>query len=176
MTDRGNGMQVEAYTAVGVVTGGVAPAGGLHGGLESEGALVFDTGAFYPLDGGAPRRLDARPVAADDILALGLSEDPETPVFAVWHPITLEAGPYRLTGELPTQPGFDPGRALTRPGGSFLLLRAVRLELLGGPAAWAHERPWALVNRYTIDRVAADLVLGFFFPGARLETPEGRPA
>src|SRR6185295_19291107 len=97
-------------------------------------------------------------------------------VHHMWHPILLEAGPFTVTGELPTQPGFDPGRALMRPTGTFLLLRDVHVELKDRPNTGVVDRPFALVNRYTIDRVAADLTLGFFFPGAVLETPEGRPA
>ena len=169
-------MHVEAYTAVGVVTGAISPPGGLRDVLEANGALVFVEGALYPLDGGAARPVDGRPLSADDILVVGLEVDPEVPIHSTWHPIVLEAGPFRISGELPTLPGFDPGRALTRPGGTFLVLRDVRLELLAGRSAGVVERPFALVNRYAIDRVAAELVLGFFFPGARLETPQGRPA
>ena len=34
--------------------------------------------------------------------------------------ISLVVGPYIVAGELPTLPGFDPGRALTRPSGEFV--------------------------------------------------------
>ena len=169
-------MQVEAYTAIGVATGSASPSGGPRDALEAEGSLTIDGGSWYPLDGSGPRALTSRPVSADDILVLSLTEDPEVPAHHTWHPILLEAGPFTITGELPTQPGFDPHRAITRPGGTFLLLRDVHVVLKDRPASGAVDRPFALVNRYAIDRAAAELALDFYFPGAVLETPEGRPA
>ena len=72
---------------------------------------------------------------------------------------------------MPTFPGFDPGRALTRPTGDFVLLRDVRIgprdagdPLAAGVPAGRH----ALVNRYGVESVACDLMLGFFFPGAEM--------
>ena len=97
------------------------------------------------------------------------------PIHASWHPVELDVGPYRLTGELPTLPGFDPGRALSRPGGPFVLLRDVRLDLVGHPEGGSVERRHAFVNRYAVERVAADIELGFYFPGATFLTAGGRP-
>ena len=168
-------MQVEAYTAIGVATGSASPSGGPRDALEG-GSLTIDGGSWYPLDGSGPRELTSRPVSADDILVLSLTEDPEVPAHHTWHPILLEAGPFTITGELPTQPGFDPHRAISRPGGMFLLLRDVHVVLRDRPETGAVDRPFALVNRYAIDRAAAELALDFYFPGAVLETPEGRPA
>jgi hypothetical protein len=34
----------------------------------------------------------------------------------------------------------------------------------------------ALVNRYGVDRVSADLMLGFFFPGAAMDDAEAATA
>ena len=65
-------------------------------------------------------------------------------------------------------PGFDPGRALARPTGEFVLLRDVRIALLDDADGPAVGQPSAFVNRYVVDRVAADLMLGFFFPGAEM--------
>jgi hypothetical protein len=169
-------MQVEAYTAIGVATGHVSQSGGPREGLEGFGMLVVADGAWYPLDGSAPRSVAEQRLAADDIIVVALEDDPDVPVHATWHPILLEAGPFTVTGELPTQPGFDPGRALTRPAGTFLMLRDVKVELRDRPNMGEVDRPFALVNRFAIDRVAADLTLGFYFPGARLETPQGAPA
>ncbi len=120
------------------------------------------------------------PIVVDDLVAAVLDEELAGPVHAAWHVIRLEAGPYFIEGELPTMPGFDPGRALTRPTGEFVLLRDVRVTLLDRPEAGAASHPQALVNRYSVDRVGADLMLGFFFPGARMdpqvaETAAGPP-
>jgi len=43
----------------------------------------------------------------------------------------------------------------------------VSVGLLGEDAEGL-SRPMALVNRYVVDRVEADLMLGFFFPGAEM--------
>jgi hypothetical protein len=66
-------------------------------------------------------------------------------------------------------PGFDPGRALTRPSGEFLLLRDIRLSVRERPEAGVALGDHALINRYTVDRIRADLQLGFFFPGAAVD-------
>ncbi len=71
-----------------------------------------------------------------------------------------------MEGELPTLPGFDPGRALTRPSGEFLLIRDIRLSVRARPESGVATCDHALINRYTVDRIRADLQLGFFFPGA----------
>jgi hypothetical protein len=73
-----------------------------------------------------------------------------------------------VVGEMPTMPGFDPGRALARPTGEFVFLRDARICLADQPDAGEATAPRLLVNRYTVDRVKADLMLGFFFPGAEM--------
>jgi hypothetical protein len=70
---------------------------------------------------------------------------------------------------MPTMPGFDPGRALARPTGEFVQLRDVQIGLVDANEA-GMTRPMALANRYVVDRVEADLMLGFFFPGATMVT------
>ena len=105
------------------------------------------------------------------LVAVG-DDDPGSPVHATWHRIRLEVGPYEVEGEMPTLPGFDPGRALTRPTGEFVLLKDVRIAPRGGgDAAVSGGAPvghHALVNRYGVESVACDLMLGFFFPGAHM--------
>ena len=98
-------------------------------------------------------------------------ETASTTVHASWHGIRLEVGPYLVEGEIATLPGFDPGRALTRPSGEFVQLRDVRIGRRSGPGASAEPVPighGALVNRYGVESVACDLMLGFFFPGAQM--------
>ena len=166
--------QVEAYTAMGIASGTVAQPWGLRDELESERPVDLAHATWYPLAGGAAERREHLRVEADDLLVL-CADTQDLPIHATWHAVELDAGPYRLTGELPTMPGFDPGRALARPGGPFLLLRDIRVEVLGNPAAGRVERPHAFVNRYLVERVAADIDLGFFFPGAKFLTAAGNP-
>jgi hypothetical protein len=80
--------------------------------------------------------------------------------------VLLDSGPYTLEGDLATMPGFDPGRSLARPSGEFVLLRDVRLSLRGHPEAGVSVGEHCLVNRYAVEAIRADLMLGFFFPGA----------
>ena len=89
------------------------------------------------------------------------------PVHASWHELALAIGPYLVEGLLPTLRGLDPGRALARPGGTFVLLGSARVSLAVDPAAGGVEHPFAWVNRDTVESVEADLDLGVFFPGAR---------
>ena len=65
-------------------------------------------------------------------------------------------------------PGFDPGRALARPTGEFVAPPRCADQLIDREDAGEASSPQLLVNRYTVDRIAADLMLGFFFPGAKM--------
>jgi hypothetical protein len=82
-------------------------------------------------------------------------------------------GPYAVEAELPTLPGFDPGRSLIRPSGEFTLLGRVRVMLSGAEDGPADEHDFAWVNRYAVEEVRADIELGQYFPGAHVP-PETR--
>ncbi|MEO7664822.1 MAG: hypothetical protein ABIV26_06810 [Candidatus Limnocylindrales bacterium] len=165
---------VEVFAVGGIASGRAAPAGELHDSLESEAPLDLDGVTWYPLAGGAAEPRPAMHLDSDEVLVIAV-DDQDLPIHATWHAVELDLGPYRVTGELPTQPGFDPGRALVRPGGPFVLLRDVRVEIAGRPEGGRVDRPHASVNRYAVERVAADIDLGFFFPGARFLTAAGVP-
>jgi hypothetical protein len=168
--------QLEIFTNDAVVTG-IWPSGqDVRDVLEAAAAVQVDNPAWTPLD--EPAGFQPRPPAlpVDDIVAVVADTDARLAVHANWHEVVIGAGPYRISGLLPVLPGFDPGRALTRPGSTFLMLRDAKLELLGRPDAGELERDFVLVNRYAVERVASDLDLGFFFPAAQFETLEGVPA
>ncbi len=160
---------VEVYTAGGIASGTVVPAGAIHAQLEQGGSLQLDNVGWIPIGGPSARAGGRTEIAIDDIVLAHDPGDAELAIHAMWHPVLLDAGPYRIRGELPTLPGFDPGRALTRPSGTFVRLRDVRVELRDRPEAGATERPALFVNRYEVDRVQAGPMLGFFFPGAIIE-------
>lgn len=159
---------IEAYTLSGVVTGQLAWPGHLRDALETSTELLVDDASVVPLDGRPTMQGGQHRLVLDDVVLAVPDEDMPGPVHAAWHAISIEAGPYRLTGELATMPGFDPGRALTRPTGTFVLLREVRLALLDRLEEGEIGHGQGLVNRYTVDAVDADLMLGFFFPGAKI--------
>lgn len=166
-------MQIEAYTAGGVISGAVATTTGFREALEAAEPVDVEDATWYPMTGGAAERRGRVRLEQDDLLVI-CDDAEDLPVHASWHPVELDIGPFHLSGELPTLPGYDPGRALSRPGGPFVLLREVRLDLVGHPEGGSVERPHAFVNRYAVERFAADIDLGFYFPGAHFLTPAGR--
>jgi hypothetical protein len=161
-------IRVEAYTAGGVATGVVARSGPLREALDGAGDLLIEAARWLPLDGSGEQPGGEIRLAADDLLLVVADEAEGGPVHAQWHTIELDAGPYVVVGEMPTMPGFDPGRALARPSGEFVFLRDASIRLIDRDDAGEASAPRLLVNRYTVDRVKADLMLGFFFPGAEM--------
>jgi hypothetical protein len=161
---------VEAFTAGGVMSGTVPESAGLRDRLDAEEPVELGDATWYPIGGEAAQHRGRVQMPLDDLLVLCAEAD-ELPIHASWHSVELDLGPYHLTGDLPTLPGFDPARALARPGGPFVLLRDARLELIGHPDGGTVERAHAYVNRYAVERVTADLELGFYFPGAGFLTP-----
>ncbi|HEY3164349.1 MAG TPA: hypothetical protein VGJ71_08320 [Candidatus Limnocylindrales bacterium] len=161
-------IRVEIYGASGVASGVVAREGHLREILESGVDLLVEGAAWHPLDGSPPRPSPTLRIADDDVMLAVSEEVSDIPVHAQWHDLSLDVGPYRVTGQMPTMPGFDPGRALARPTGEFVLLRDIRIALVGDADGPAVAHPAALVNRYVVDRVASDMLLGFFFPGAEM--------
>ncbi len=168
-------IRVDAYMAGGIASGTVDCAGQLRDLLETSTDVAMLETSWLPLDGGAPQAKGDVAVAIDDVLIVISDDDPYISQHAAWHGISLVVGPYVIDGELPTLPGFDPGRALTRPSGEFVMLREVKLGLVGGGDETV-AFPHALINRYGVDRVRADIMLGFFFPGAAMDAPEGTHA
>ncbi|HXI81579.1 MAG TPA: hypothetical protein VNM34_12265 [Verrucomicrobiae bacterium] len=166
-------IQVELYTAEGVAIAVVARVGTLRDIVEAGRDLVLDGATWHPLDGGPARPAGELRLAPDDIHIAVSDTSDDAPVHAQWHDVSVDLGPYRATGQMPTMPGFDPGRALARPTGEFVLLRDVEITLLGQEAAGSVRQRTALVNRYVVDRVEADLMLGFFFPGAEMVVTRG---
>ena len=158
-------IRVDAYTAGGIVSGTVEGAEHLRTQIEHAPELTVIDASWASLGGADPRTGSIATIPIDDLLIAVADEDPSTAVHASFHPISLVVGPYLIAGDLPTLPGFDPGRALTRPSGEFVLLRDVRLDLADGSNDTAVMCPYAFVNRYSVERVTADLMLGFFFPG-----------
>lgn len=162
-------IRVDAYTSGGMASGILAGPGRLRDTLETNGALPLDRAAWQALDAPTAQNAGSMTIPTDDVLIAVGDDDPGVPVHAAWHHIQLESGPYDVEGDLATMPGFDPGRALTRPSGEFVLLRDVRLSLRARPDAGVAVGGHALINRYGVDRIRADLMLGFFFPGAVID-------
>src|SRR3990170_8239638 len=157
-------IKVDAYTVGGKAHGTLTGAGHLRDVLEQTGELALRDVRWQPLGASEAQPAGDLTIAIDDILVAVADGETAIPVHASWHALRIEVGPYVVEGELPTLPGYDPDRALARPNGEFVLLRDPRLGRVGGMLAPIGTE--ALVNRYNVERVEADIMLGFFFPGA----------
>ena len=160
-------IQVDAYTVGGKATGILAREGHLRQILDETGELALSGVRWRALGSAADEAAGDLTIAIDDVLVAVTDDESAIPVHASWHALRIEVGPYVMEGELPTLPGYDPDRALARPNGEFVLLRDPRLGRIGGDAMTPIGRQ-ALVNRYGVERVEADIMLGFFFPGAAM--------
>jgi hypothetical protein len=165
--------RVEIYAADGVAIAVLPRTGSLREIVEGDKDVLLENATWHPLDGGPARTLGELRLPPDDIHIAVSEADDEGPVHAQWHDVAVDVGPYRVTGQMPTMPGFDPGRALARPTGEFVLLRDVQIALLSGEDPGSVRQRSALINRYVVDRVEADLMLGFFFPGAEMVVTRG---
>lgn len=166
-------IRVEIYAAEGVAIADVARAGSLREIVEAGREVLLEHVTWHPIDGGLATPVSDLKLAPDDIHVAAGDAFEDGPVHAQWHDVAVDCGPYRVTGQMPTMPGFDPGRALARPTGEFVLLRDVEIALIGRVEAGSVHLRSALVNRYVVDRVEADLMLGFFFPGAEMVVTRG---
>lgn len=160
--------RVEVYTSGGMAGGILARPGALREALSSGERLQLERAVWQGLEDPVPRPAGTVDVNIDEILFAVADDAPDGPVHAAWHHVVLDSGPYTVEGDLATMPGFDPGRSLARPSGEFVLLRDVRLSLRDRPDAGVSVGDRALINRYTVERIQADLMLGFFFPGAAI--------
>ena len=165
-------IRVEIFAAGGIAVGTVARASHLRDLLEGGFPVQLEGAAWHPLDQSGARTVGDMALAPDDIHIAVPDEADGGPVHAQWHDVALDVGPYCVRGQLPTMPGFDPGRALARPTGEFVPLRDITITLKADDDV-AIVRPMALVNRYVVDRVEAGLMLGFFFPGATMVATDG---
>lgn len=176
------GNPFHAYTTEGILRGEFDDAARLSEALEHEPEITVRDLTSQPLRGAPATTQSAQAVAVDDLLIVVTPDEVTTPIHAAWNAVSLVLPPYFVEGELPTLPGFDPGRALTRPTGQFILLGRVRVVLLATGEPALAEHPFAWVNRYAVERVESSLDLLFFFPGAAQEAqrspfdPSGPPA
>jgi hypothetical protein len=162
-------IRLEAYLAEGIRRGMVGSDGRLDSLLETLDELRVMGGHLSPIDGSPPFSDSATGVvlSVDDLLVVVAPTDTPIPVHPAWHDVVLTCGPYVVSGRMPTMPGFDPARALTRPTGMFVLLDRVRLVLASDPDGGSVDIPLAWVNRYVVETVESDLELGAYYPGAR---------
>lgn len=169
--------EIEAYTGAGLLHGRLSASDRLADLLETLDALALERPSLDPIDGGPPETQMRAVVETDDLLLVVCPAETPAPIHASWHALSVSIGPYHVAGELPTLPGYDPGRSLTRPGGPFVMLGRVTIELRTAPEFGQAEHAFVWVNRYAVEAYEADIDLGAFFPGARpTTTPSVAPA
>ena len=165
---------VEIYTPTGVLIGTTVGVPLTNDGPDLESATAVSDARWYPHDHGRPEQRGQIRVIPDEILLIATDEADMT-VHMNWFPITLDVGPYRVTAMIATLPGFDPERALARPGSTYIPLREATIEILGRTDVAPAKRDHVHVNRYAVEMFSSSLMLGFFFPGARFAAPEAAP-
>jgi len=163
-------IELQAYTAEGLLSGQIDTEERLLDLLTPFGTIPLDGATLVPF-GRPPQRAGGRlTVDADELLAVVAPSETVTPYHAVWNRLIVDVGPYRIRGEMPSLPGFDPGRALARPSGAFLLVGRTIVELRDiGRTSSLSPHGYLWLNRYAVDAVSSDLDLSFFFPGATSE-------
>src|SRR5262245_17994954 len=166
---------VEIYTPMGVVAGETPGIPLTNDGPDLSTTLTVDDSRWYPIDGGPPSLRGKVHLIPDEILLIVTGEEDMT-VHMNLYPITLDVGPYRVNATIAMLPGFDPDRALARPGHTYIPLRDATIELLSRSDVAPASRENLQVNRYAVDTVASSLMLGFFFPGAHFAMQEAVPA
>jgi hypothetical protein len=166
--------EVEIFAPTGVLAGETDRVPLTHAGSDLTRPLAVEDGRWYPLDGSAPSHLGDTSILPDDILLI-VTPEPEIKVHMARYAVTLDVGPYRVSGQLATHPGFDPAKAIARPSSTFVALSEATVELLEHVVAGLVERPYLHVNRYAVERVTSSLMLGYYFPGARLVAQEAAP-
>ena len=111
-------------------------------------------------------------VAAGEMLLAALPSDSDAPhLHRVYYAVELFLGPYTVVGELAVLPGFDPGRALTRPASDFVELRSAQVRIATPSGQIEHEYEQISVNRFAVERVGCEVDVTFWFPGAAQELP-----
>jgi len=165
---------IEIYTPTGVLAGVTARVPLSNNGSDLTAPLAVEDARWYPHDRGRPEQRGRLRVIPDEILLI-VTGDEDMTVHMNFYPITLDVGPYRVTATIAMLPGFDPERALARPGHTFIPLREATIELLGRTDVEPAKRDYIHVNRYAVEMVSSSLMLGFFFPGAHYAKQEAEP-
>jgi hypothetical protein len=160
------GTPFQAYTNEGILRGELPDAARLGDILETEPEIELQRVRWQPEGGSAVEQRPDSAISTDDLLLVIAPPETVTPGHSAWNPVTLVMPPYFVEAELPTLPGFDPGRALARPSGQFVLMGHVRVGSLASNDEAREEHPFAWVNRYAVERIDSELELPFYFPGA----------
>ena len=142
----------------------------LHESLAAGSVLELGDVSLLALDQlaeGTPEHSLTGSVDPDEILFAGLPLDPDAPIIhRVYYTVKLALGPYEVVGEMAIVPGFDPGRALTRPASDFVDLQDTEVRITTPSGGLEHTFEFLVVNRFAVERVECEIDVTFWFPGA----------
>jgi hypothetical protein len=143
----------------------------LHEGSTVELADVTLVSLAGLVDGTAERAA-AGSLSPGDVFMAALPLDPEAPhIHRVYYTVELALGPYAVVGDMAMLPGFDPGRALTRPATDFVELRGAEVRIAAPGEEIVQEYDHLSVNRFAVERVGCEVDVTFWFPGAFQQLP-----
>jgi hypothetical protein len=147
----------------------------LHGLLDGGSPVELTEVAVIPiveLTAGTPEHAPTGSIAADEILLAAVPHDPDAPhIHRVYYTVDLAVGPYEVTGEMAMLPGFDPGRALTRPASDFIDLHEVEVRIATPSGTVEQSYEHLVVNRFAVEHVDCEIDMTFWFPGATQQLP-----
>jgi len=167
-------VSVEAFLAEAYLAGTFAGTSAeVHKLLDAGSVIELRDVALVTLDhlaDGTAERAPAGSVATDEILFMAIPPDPDAPlIHHVYYTVKLSLGPYEVLGEMAIFPGFDPGRALTRPASDFIDLQNAEVTIATPSGAIEHTFGLLSVNRFAAERVVCEVDVTFWFPGAEQE-------
>ena len=174
-------VSVEAFLAEAYLAGTFAGTSAeVHKLLDAGSVIELRDVALVTLDhlaDGAAERAPVGTVATDEILFAAIPPDPDAPlIHHVYYTVKLSLGPYEILGEMAMFPGFDPGRALTRPASDFIDLMNAEVTIATPSGALEHAFDLLSVNRFAVEKVDCEVDVTFWFPGAeQAPTPDEGP-
>ena len=165
---------VEAFLADAYLAGTFAgTSAGVHGLLDAGSVIELRDVATVTLEHLSDGRAERAPtgsVATDEILFAAIPLDPDAPlIHHVYYTVKLSLGPYEIVGEMAMFPGFDPGRALTRPASDFIDLMKSEVTIATPSGPLEHAFDLLSVNRFAVEKVVCEVDVTFWFPGAEQE-------
>ncbi len=143
--------------------------------LDQGSSVELSDVTLVPLVGMAEGIAEHAPVGSmtpGDLCMAALPVDPDAPhIHRVYYTVDLGLGPYSVVGDMAMLPGFDPGRALTRPATEFVELFGAEVRIATPSEEIVQAYDHLSVNRFAVERVSCEVDVTFWFPGATQELP-----
>ena len=138
--------------------------------------LVVDEARWYPTVRGPGRAAAARPRLPRTTSSCSSPRTRGAKVHMTWFAVTLDLGPYRVSGEPRDPSRLRPG-AMPSPDPAAPSCRSATrtIELVGEADGGSAERAYVHVNRYAVERVRLEPDARPLLPGRSARSPRRRP-